>query len=105
MRGWLVHQQEVWWIHQELNQIQTALLTAAQHAGQLINLFLAEHERPEHSARFVFPQQWGTRQHFFQHCARWVQSPGSMLAEITNLRIVSQLSFALLKLNLVRQDL
>ena len=44
VRGGLVHQQQVGRIDQELNEVQPALLAAAQDGGWFVNLLLTEHE-------------------------------------------------------------
>ena len=54
MRRWLVHEQQVGRIDEELHQVQAALLAAGKHAALLVHLLLAEQEAAQNRAGIIF---------------------------------------------------
>ena len=95
--GGLVHQQQVGRIDQELNEVQPALLAAAQDCGRLVDLFLAEHERTQDGPGFVFAECRCAGEHLFDDVLVGVEAVGPVLAEVAEFGIVAQVSDPLLR--------
>jgi hypothetical protein len=54
--GGLIHEEEVGGIDEELDEVEAALLAAAEDAGFLVDLVLAEEEGAEDGAGVVFAE-------------------------------------------------
>src|SRR5687767_3204691 len=99
-----VHEEKIGRIDQKFNQIEPALFSSAEHSCFFIDVILTKKKRTEDTASFILTDQWSTVQQLIEHRFRSIQRIGTMLAEITDLRVMSQFPFPFLEINDPRKN-
>src|SRR5205823_37348 len=96
MGGWLVHQQEVGRIQQQLDQRQSRFFATAQDRDALENIVASKEERSEDGARGLLRYRVGNVEHAFENAMCGVKNVYPVLGEIADPDIVSELAHSTL---------
>ena len=94
MGGGLVHEEEVGRVHEELDEVEPALLTAGEDLALFVNVLTAEEEGAEDGAGVVLTKLGGAAADFFEDAEFGVQGVAAVLREVTDAGVGAEFASA-----------
>ena len=92
--GGLVHEEEVGRVHEELDEVEAALLTAGEDFALFVDVLTAEEKGAEDGAGVVLTELGGAAADFFEDAEFGVQGVAAVLGEVTDAGVGAEFASA-----------
>ena len=102
--GWLIHQENVWGIDEELDEVEAGFFATAEDGGFFEDVVALEKEGTKDAAGFVLSEGSVGGEDFIEEGVGGIERGSAVLAEVADLGIAAVSKFAFLELDFAGKD-